>query len=300
MGKAWVSKIGYGVSLDGENFTRAKKPIFEPTLEIEKNGVEDPRLTKIGSTYYMTYTAYDGQTARLSWARSNNLKTWNKLGEMLPQWDAKRAGEFLVPWDAAQQNNITKAEWLKAGALFPEKINGKYWLIFGDRHLWLATSKNLKIWSPEYQPFISPRRKNFDSAHIEMGPPPIRTRKGWLVLYHGVDENMVYRLGFLLLDLHNPAKVIKRTNSAIFEPVKPYEISGLVDILPGGFKTMETMSQVELQKYINQAKADHTMPSVIFCPGAILIKNQLRIFYGASDSVICTATAQLNDILKAK
>ena len=300
IGGAWVSKIGYAVSDDGENFIKDKHPALEPELEIEKNGIEDPRIVKIGNTFYMSYTAYDGNTARLCLAFSRDMKKWTRQGEVFPSWDARKAQSFIVSWDKAQNNKTAKKHWNKAGGIFSEKINNKYWMIFGDRNLWLASSLNKKIWQPYYKPFLKPRPDFFDSVHIEMGPPPIKTRKGWLVLYHGIDKKRVYRLGCLLLDLKNVNNILYRSKKAIFEPEKPYEISGLVDILPGGFEKMEQMDEAELQKYITKAKNSHVMPSVIFCTGAILKNNTLRIYYGAGDDVICTATANINDILNSK
>ena len=248
----------------------------------------------------MSYTAYDGKTARLCLATSNNLGKWKRHGEIFPAWDAHKAQSFTVSWDQAQKNKIAKKHWNKAGGIFPGKINNKYWMIFGDRNLWLASSPDAINWSPRHQPFLRPRPSFFDEAHVEMGPPPIKTRSGWLVLYHGIDKTKTYRLGFLLLDLKNAHKIIYRSKLALLEPKKPYEISGLVDILPGGFGAMEKMEKTELQAYIKAAQANNSMPKVVFCCGAVLIKDVLRIYYGAGDSVICTATASLNKILTSK
>ncbi len=299
VGGAWVSKIGIAESSDGENFVRRRQPIIEPKLPIEKNGVEDPRVTRVGSVFYLTYTAFDGETARLCWAGSFDLENWERLGQMLPDWDGERAGEFIVPWDAAQNNGKGNSRWVKSGGIFPEKINGRYWLLFGDRCLWLASSKDMKRWVPEYEPFIKPRRGYFDSAHVEMGPPPLRTDNGWLVLYHGVDEHMVYRLGYMLLALHNPGQIIKRSNKPIFEPRKPYEISGPADILPGGYKKMETMEAGQLSEFIEKKGVNGEMPQVIFACGAILTDGVLRLYYGAGDAVIGTAAANLKEIIRS-
>jgi predicted GH43/DUF377 family glycosyl hydrolase len=297
-GQAWVSKIGCAESDDGENFICGKHPLLEPETDREKNGVEDPRITKIDGAYYLTYNAYDGDTARLSLAVSRNLENWERRGEMVPSWEAGRAQSFVVSWDKAQVGSTHKNQWIKSGAVFPEKIRGKYWVLFGDRNLWLASSADGVKWEPVWEPFIRPRPgRYFDSIHVEMGPPPIKTKDGWLVLYHGANDRIVYRFGFLLLDLTDPGKILYRSREGIFEPEMSYELAGIVDILPGGAAAMETMSEEELKKYIEQAKDDKTMPSVIFCCGAVLAGDILRIYYGASDTVICTATAKLDDIL---
>lgn len=297
VGSAWVSKIGYAVSSDGENFRHDKHPILEGEYAIEKNGVEDPRVSKVEDQYFMTYTAYDGKCARLAMAESDDLKTWKKQGEVFPAWEAKKAESFVVEWDQAQNNEVAKKHWNKAGAIFPEKINDKHWMLFGDRNIWLAFSDDMKKWQAIKKPFLRPRPECFDSVHIEMGPPPIITKRGWLVLYHGIDDKRVYRLGFVLLDKENPSKILYRHKGSIFEPEESYEINGLVDIVPGGLRAMETMSKAELNDYILKLKEDHKMPSVVFCPGATLQGDELRIYYGAGDNVIGTAVASLARLL---
>ena len=165
--------------------------------------------------------------------------------------------------------------------------------------IWLATSKDGIRWKPVWKPFIKPRAGCFDSGHVEMGPPPIKTKRGWLVLYHGVENKngqIIYRLGYFILDLKNPAKLIMRPRRPILEP-KHYSIKSLVDILPGGLKKMETMSRPELDKFIKKAETQHKLPKVLFCNGAILNKNLLRVYYGVGDTVICTATANINRLL---
>jgi len=298
LGQAWVAKIGYAESTDGENFICSKHPILEPETEKEKNGIEDPRITKIDDTYYLTYNAYDGDTARLCSAVSRDFKNWERRGEMAPVWEAGRAKSFTVSWDKAQADSTHRNQWIKSGAIFPERIGGKFYMIFGDRNLWLATSKNGKIWEPAWEPFIRPRPGYFDQIHVEAGPPPIKTRDGWLVLYHGIDDHIVYRLGGILLDLDDPRKIVRRTDKPLFEPEMSYELSGIVDILPGGLSALETMNEEELKEYVKRAKDDKAMPSVIFCCGAVVVNDILRIYYGAGDTVICTATAKLKDVLK--
>ena len=298
VGEDWYSSIGYAVSSDGENFKRFNKSVLSPESELEKRGLEDPRVTKVDNIYYLTFTAYDGITARLNLATSKDLKTWKRQGAVLPNWDFIKAKGFLVDWDEARNNPKTGKDWSKAGGIFPEVIKNNYWMLFGDSNIWLANSQDGIRWQPVWQPFIKPRKSNyFDNIHVEMGPPPIKTREGWLVLYHGINDKIVYRIGFLILDLKNPAKILFRCEKPIFEPEELYEFSGIVDVLPGGFTAMETMNKNELKQYIQKAKDDRTMPNVIFCCGAVVVNDVLRIYYGASDSVICTATAKLDNIL---
>jgi len=270
--KEWRSSIGYGHSKDGMKFILEKQPRIRRSGKLEMRGVEDPRLTRIGSEYLLTYTAYDGDYAKLALVRSLDLKKWQKIGPILPNWNLYKSGGFTINWDQARAKENPK--WCKAGGIFPEKFDNKYLMLFGDSNIWFAEAKDLKNWQTDKKPFIKGRTGRFDCVHVEMGPPPIKTKRGWLVLYHGVDNSIVYRLGYLLLDLKNPRKIIKRSDEPIFEPQAPYELAGLIDIAKG------------------------RKPKVIFCNGAILIGEVLKIYYGAADSVICTASAKLKDILR--
>lgn len=164
--------------------------------------------------------------------------------------------------------------------------------------MWFATSADGVKWTGDQIPFLGPRDGDFfDNTFVEMGPSPIKTEKGWLVLYHGIDNKHCYKIGFLLLDLADPRKIIFRSDSPIFEPAKDYEMSGIVDVLPGGLEAMQKMTEEELKNFLVENNDKGTMPKVTFCCGATVVNEKLRIFYGASDSVICTATADLKDIL---
>ena len=174
-------------------------------------------------------------------------------------------------------------------------------MLFGEHRIWFANSNDGIKWSGDQIPFLGPRGENyFDNTFVEMGPPPIKTEKGWFILYHGINNNHWYKIGFLLLDLKNPRKIIYRSEEPIFGSKKDYEMSGIVDVLPGGLTTMQKMSEEELTNFLAENDTKGTMPKVTFCCGAVVIDGLLRIYYGASDSVICTATANVNDILNIK
>lgn len=270
-----VSVIGYAKSKNPESF-KTQSVALEPDLPFESHGVEDPRITKINRTYFLTYTAYDGQCARLCLATSKNLTNWRKHGIFFNHWNLKTAGGFNIAWDIARQNKIAQKEWNKSGAIFPAKINGQYMMLFGDSNIWLATSSDGLHWQPSQKPFLKPRKYLFDNIHLEMGPPPIKTKSGWLVFYHGVNQMMIYRLGYLLLDLDNPQKILFRSTEPIFSPLAAYELGHKIDI------------------------THNKKPQVIFCNGAILSGNALRIYYGAGDKFVCTATAKLAEIINSK
>ncbi|MFH1661636.1 MAG: hypothetical protein ABIA02_00860 [Candidatus Falkowbacteria bacterium] len=299
-GENWKSSIGYAISQNGEDFQRFDNPILLGTDDFEKRGLEDPRITKIGNKFYMTYAAYDGITPRLCTAISKDLKNWEKQGTAFSNWYFEKAGGVHTKWDD-NGNIFTKpkpTEWSKSGALFSEKIDGKFWMLFGEYRIWFATSDDGVNYIGDQTPFLKPREGNFfDNTFVEMGPPPIRTEKGWLVLYHGINDTHWYQIGFLLLDLKNPRKVLFRSSKPVFRPEQDYEMSGIVDVLPGGLAMMQKMSEEGLKTFLAKHDAKGTMPRVTFCCGATPVDNILRIFYGASDSVICTATASIDDIL---
>jgi predicted GH43/DUF377 family glycosyl hydrolase len=301
MGKKWISSIGYATSTDGEHFTRSEYPLIEPEHESEKQGIEDPRIVKIDNMYFLTYTAYDGVTARLCLATSKDLKKWHKHGRMFEQWDYTKGmniWEYLR--EIIKEKLFIKKEWAKAGGIFPETMQKKYWMLFGDNKIRLAHSRDGIKWTPLQEPFLSARcGEYFDNNFVEMGPPPIKTDKGWLILYHGINKRIIYSIGFLILDSDDITKILYRSDKPIFEPTESYELSGIVDILPGGYKKMQRMSKHELDTFITKMDHKGKMPRVTFSNGAVSTGNTLRIYYGASDSVLCTATASLDEILSS-
>lgn len=301
-GDNWRSCIGYAVSKDGEHFKRLAEPVLVPNTTTEKRGVEDPRISKIGNTYHMMYAGYDGTDVCLCTATSKDLLHWKKQGKALRNFSFVRNGgrsvRFIDGKPVDKTDRKKTKEWSKAGGLFPVIINKKYWLLFGEFCMWLAHSSDGKKFKV-YKNLIKPRKGNyFDNVFVEMGPAPILTSKGWLVLYHGVDKTFTYRLGFLLLDAQNPARILYRSKQAIFEPEEQYEIKGLVDVMPGGLAKLQQLSQVEIKKYIAEIVRKKVMPKVTFCCGAVVVGGVLRIYYGAADSVVCTASAKLSDILE--
>jgi beta-1,2-mannobiose phosphorylase / 1,2-beta-oligomannan phosphorylase len=170
-------------------------------------------------------------------------------------------------------------------------------MLFGDSHIWLASSQDGLVWKPIYEPFLSPRKRSFDSCHLEMGPPPIKTEKGWLVIYHGIDSKMKYRLGYLILDPRDPSLIIYRSNDPIFEAEELYELNGIEDILPGGLQMIARLDKFGLENLIRNAGQKGNNPDIIFCCGATVSEGVLRIYYGAADTVIGTATAKLDSLL---
>ncbi len=201
-----TSRIGLGISSDGYNFDRHPDPIYEPFDDFElPGGAEDPRIVKIDDTFWLTYTAYDGETARQALASSKDLFNWERHGLIFPELG-----------------------WTKAGAIVPIMINDKYWMYFGDTNIWIAWSEDLINWTPIEEPVIRPREGMFDSGLIEPGPTPLITEHGILMLYNSADDDLVYRTGQALFDISDPTKLLKRSDDFFMEPDYELEVDGQI------------------------------------------------------------------------
>lgn len=239
----FISYIGYAVSTDGINFNRLRDPVFKGEGPQEDWGVEDPRITKIDDTYYMLYTAFGGRDwddFRISMATSKNLIDWKRQGVVLDEAN-------------------------KDAALFPEKINDKYLLLHRrPPNIWLAESEDLKDWK-QHQVILETRENSWEEKKIGIAGPPIKTDKGWILIYHGVDKDHVYRLGIAVLDLEDPSKVIFRQREPILEPELKWEKEGLV-------------------------------PNVVFSCGAVEENEEIIVYYGGADTVIAAASFKKEDL----
>jgi predicted GH43/DUF377 family glycosyl hydrolase len=201
-----TSRIGLATSTDGYNFDRRPVPVYEPVEEWElPGGAEDPRIAKIDDTFYLTYTAYDGETARQALASSKDLLNWDRHGLIFPELG-----------------------WTKAGAIVPQQINGRYWMYFGDTNIWAAWSDDLINWTPIDEPVMRPREGMFDSGLVEPGPTPLITDHGILMLYNSADDDLVYRTGQALFDINDPTRLLKRSDTFFMEPDLEIEIDGQI------------------------------------------------------------------------
>lgn len=242
-GADMVSRMGYAVSTDGIKWNRMENPVFEPKENNEMYGVEDPRLTHIDGKYYMTYTAYSPENISIALASTQNFITWKRHGIVIPESPNKDA------------------------AIFPEKINGKYVMFHRlEPDMWLAYSDDLIKWN-NYTKIASPRKNSWDNVKIGVGGTPIKTEYGWLVLYHGVGEGprLIYRLGFMLLDLNDPTKILKRSETPCLEPKETWEKFGGV-------------------------------PSVVFSDAIVEYKDKYYVYYGGADNYIALATITKEEI----
>ena len=253
IGEDGVSRLGYASSSDGYTVDeRLSSPVFEPKGAKERWGCEDPRLTPLNGKYIMTYTAFHDrilcafQIAMTSISQNDFIyKNWN--------WDNR-----WYPFPRVQNKNAV---------IFPRKINGQYVMYHRiEPDICIAYSEDLRRWY-DIKSVLEPRRGMWDCIKIGAAGPPIEIDDGWLLVYHGVDERRIYRLGVAMLDKRNPEKVIYRSEEPILEPKEDYERFGFV-------------------------------PNVVFSCGSILLDGQLLVYYGGADTVIGVATFNLSEIIK--
>jgi predicted GH43/DUF377 family glycosyl hydrolase len=214
-----TSRLGMATSRDGIHFAREPEPALAPEAEYERGGgVEDPRLVKIGATFYLTYTAYDGRNAQLALATSPDLRRWERRGVIMPA----NTGRWNV-------------KWTKSGAILTEPVGGRYWMYYmadaaaGSDQMGVAYSTDLRRWTEALDaPVLGRRRGGFDSRVVEPGPPPVMLPEGILLVYNGADDRLVYRTGWALFDRHDPTRVVARSDTPLFEPQRGWEVAGQV------------------------------------------------------------------------
>ena len=256
-----VSRIVYAASADGLHFTAEETPVLAPCFLDERNGIEDPRLSKSiiePGAWDLTVTVYNTD-AQLALYRSRNLRDWTRVGIMMP---AKQGS-----W------NIN---WTKSGAIVPGKINGKLWMYYmgdakdGSDQTGCAVSQDGINWKDATDRPVLPRRPHsFDSRVVEPGPAPILTEAGILLLYNGADQKLTYKTGWALFDKNDPAKLIARSKKPIFAPEKNWE-------------------KKIVSKTVRQA------PNVVFVEGLIKSgKNRYLVYYGAADCRVGVAETSL-------
>ncbi|HOK57240.1 MAG TPA: glycosidase [bacterium] len=276
----YSSRFGLAISKDGLHFERVSdKPVFEPYANYDKGGCEDPRIVKIENEFFITYAALPNPPSK----SGNFIEVMQKLkvDPLYPRIHVFSHTGLLSSFDLynfKRMGIITPPEIDdRDGVLFPEKIDGKYLLLhrptewIGEKFgtdkpsIWLAYSTDLKNWG-ENKLLLKPEYP-WEEKKIGSGPPPIKTEEGWLLIYHGVDKNFVYRTGVVLLDLNHPEKVIARSPYPILEPEENYEKVG-------------------------------DIPNVVFPTGTVLIDGEIFVYYGAADKVCGVATTSLKDLLE--
>ncbi len=280
-----ISVFGYAVSEDGINIhERLAYPVYVPRTYFEgtvshpeqgfhdefisggggMGGCEDPKLSQIGDTIYLIYVAYNG------WSNPRLAMSSISVDDFLNRRWHKWAMPKLI--SRPHQTN-------KSGCILPEKINGKYVIfhrIFPNIKIDFVNSLEEfdgKTRWLEGQYEIAVREDNWDSGKLSVAATPLKTKEGWLLIYHAVTgrqewegSDLRYKVGAMLLDLNDPTKVIARSNKPILEPETDYENNGA--------------------KY-----------GVVYPGGAIIKDDVLYIYYGGSDQFVCVATAPLNKFL---
>ena len=209
LSKSGTSTLCLAVSSDGYKFTKSKNnPIIKPTIPEENGGCEDPRITKIGDTYYLLYTSYNGQ-------QPVTPKTIN---------ECLATSKDMIHWK--KQGIIVKGE--KSAALFSEEINNKYTLFIGGANIRTASSNNLKKWELNHEPILKTRKNKFDSVYVEVGPPPFLWKNKLVLFFNTTDKNRFFQPSLALLDKNDPRKVLYRADKPIMTITKDYERNGHV------------------------------------------------------------------------
>lgn len=268
-----TSRLGYASTTDGINFQREPIPVFYPSEDNQKDmewpgGCEDPRVavTEDG-IYVMMYTQWNRQVPRLAVATSRNLRDWTKHG---PAFAKAYDGKFLN--EACKSGSILTE--LVDGKQVVKKVNGKYFMYWGEHHVYAATSENLTDWTPlvnhdgSLKRLMSPRDGYFDSQLTECGPPAICTDKGIVLMYNGKncpnrgDKDYtanVYAAGQALFDAKDPTRFITRLDEPFFRPMDSFEKSG---------------------QYVD---------GTVFIEGLVFYKEKWYLYYGCADSKVGVA-----------
>lgn len=268
-----TSRIGYASSEDGINFERFSTPILYPDNDSQKEnewpgGCEDPRVAVTDDgLFVMMYTQWNREIPRLAVATSHDLKRWEKHG---PIFSKALNGKFCN-MKCKSASIITE---ISKGKQVIKKIDGKYFMYWGESNIYAAVSDNLIDWIPvlnndgSLRRLLSPRDGYFDSQFTECGPPAIYTPNGIVLLYNGKNDGgrgdkkytaNVYAAGQVLFDNKDPLKVISRLNEPFFRPLEEFEKSG-------------------------QYKS-----GTVFIQGLVYFKEKWFLYYGCADSKVGVA-----------
>lgn len=251
-GKAYLSTISHLRLVCSDDGIRFYEPSDFPDKifgqgPLETFGIEDSRVSLLDGVYHLTYTQVSENGVGVGFMRTRDWRNFSREGMIIPPHN-------------------------KDCALFEEKIGGKYFcfhrpsgIALGGNFIWIASSPDLLHWGGHHC-ILRTREGWWDSARVGAGAAPIKTKAGWLEIYHGADQNHRYSLGAMLLDLNDPAKVLARSHNPIFEPTADYELTGFFG-------------------------------NVVFTNGHLVDGDDITMYYGASDEVICGATLSIEAIL---
>lgn len=248
--RCYLTSISYfkvGRSKDGINFDFSDNICIMPSNKYEEYGIEDARITQIDNVYYITYTAVSSNGINVALIVTEDFVSFERKGIIL------------------HSDN-------KDCVIFPEKVNGKYMALhrpsisrFGKLDIWTAESDNLIAWG-NHKVMQDARICYEPSVRVGAGAVPIKTDKGYLVVYHSADVNDKYILTAMLLDSDDPNKVLAKSVKPLIEPTEPYEKKGFVN-------------------------------NVVFTCGLINRGSVLDIYYGACDQNVAVASVSIQDVL---
>jgi predicted GH43/DUF377 family glycosyl hydrolase len=235
----FTSRLGLASSDDGIHFTQMPAPVLYPAVDNQKDkewegGCEDPRCVETeDGTYVLFYTQYrrlSGQPrlTRLGIATSKDLTHWTKMGTV--------SGLDLKGKPVTPSKSASLVCSVQGGRVIATKIDGKYWLYYGEGTIRAMTSPDLHDWTPVPNFSMTTRKGSFDSALAECGPPALLTNKGIVLLYNGKnggppggDPDLkpgVYADGQALFDAKDPTKLLGRSEQPFFKPEQPWEVTG--------------------------------------------------------------------------
>lgn len=242
-----LSHLRLAWSDDGIHFTAEAMSALIGEGPHETFGVEDCRVTQIGSEFYLTFTSVSDRGVAVGLAKTSDWQHYDRLGIIFPPHN-------------------------KDCAILGEKAGGYFYALhrpsgveIGGHYIWIARSPDLLHWG-EHRCIAMTRPGMWDSRRIGAGAAPIRTDAGWLEIYHGVDDTGIYSQGLLLLDLDDPYKVLARSDAPVMLPTADYERRGFVS-------------------------------QVVFTNGHIVDGDQVTLYYGAADSVVCGAIFSIQGLL---
>lgn len=268
-----TSRLGYATSVDGVTFQRRSTPVFYPDNDLQKSlewpgGCEDPRIAvTVDGLYVMMYTQWNRDIPRLAVATSKDLVHWTKYG---PAFAKAYDGKF---YNMACKSGSILTELID-GRQVIKKVGGKYFMYWGEEHVFAAISEDLVNWTPivnidgSLKRLFSPRDGYFDSQLTECGPPAIYTPKGIVLLYNGKNHSgkgdkrytpNVYAAGQALFDANDPTHLISRLDEPFFRPMDSFEKSG---------------------QYVD---------GTVFIEGMVYFKGKWYLYYGCADSKVGVA-----------
>ena len=277
--------LGLATSADGFHFERQdSRPVLSPTPGNYDGGcVEDPRVVKLNGTFYVTYACRPYPPGRYWEFPPTNqplcpgVETWG-FEDNLTFTALAATRDFRA---FRKMGRMTRAGMDDRDVLlFPEKVGGRYvrlsrgkeWVgeAYGCRYpsIWLAYSDQLLEWPDAAGCRLLAEAREPWEEKLGACAPPIRTDKGWFMLYHAVDAQGIYRVGAMVLDLEHPERVLGRTRTPILEPEEFYETDG----------------------YYN---------GCVFPTGNVVKGGILYVYYGGADRYCCAATADFDSLLEA-